>query len=476
VPTADEDVAFAGPGELAELVRSKQLHPRELVELFLRRIETLDPRLNAFRTTMAEEALAAADAAPADGPLAGVPIAIKGDTPVAGQPTTRGSRSYGAPELQDAEIVRRLRAAGAIPIGITNVPELMIFPWTASDAKGITRNPWDPSRTPGGSSGGSAAAVAAGMVACATGSDGGGSIRIPAACCGIVGMKPTRGRVSMQPLGEDWLGLSTFGALARTAKDSALLLDVMQGTVPGDLHSLPPYEGSYLESAERAPGRLRIAVSRKLAPGLIARLSAEQRWALDQIAKLLADLGHEVTERDPAYGSGALVFTQMWLRGIYEDALLVPDRSQLERSTRQMAAAGRRLVSDRRARSLRAAIDGRTSRRILRLWDEVDVLITPGLARTPIAAQGGYGRSAFAAFDIAARFTPWTAAFNLTGQPAVSIPAGLAGDGLPLSVQLVGRRGAEDTLYSLAGQVEAARPWAARRPPIGEAAVVSQVT
>jgi amidase len=312
------------------------------------------------------------------------------------------------------------------------------------------------------------------MVPCATGSDGGGSIRIPAACCGLVGMKPTRGRVSMQPLGEDWLGLSTFGPLARTVKDSALLLDVMQGTVPGDVHNLPPYQGSYVEAAERAPGRLRIAVSRKLAPGLIARLSAEQRRALEQTAKLLADLGHEVIERDPAYGSGALVFTQMWLRGVYEDSLWVPDRTQLERSTRQMAAAGRRLVSDRRARSLRAAINGRTSARILRLWDEVDVLATPGLARTAIAAEGGYGRSAIAAFDIAARFTPWTAAFNITGQPAVSIPAGLADDGLPLSVQLVGRPGAEDTLYSLAGQVEAARPWAERRPAVGEAAASGQ--
>lgn len=471
--TAAEDLAFAGPAQLSEQIRSRQLHPRELVELFLRRIEALDDRLNAFRTTMAEEALTASDAAPADGPLAGVPIALKGDTPVAGQPTTRGSRSYGQPEAQDAEIVRRLRAAGAIPIGITNVPELMIFPWTASDATGITRNPWDPSRTPGGSSGGSAAAVAAGMVPCATGSDGGGSIRIPAACCGLVGMKPSRGRVSMQPLGEDWLGLSTFGPLARTVKDSALLLDVMQGTVPGDRHNIAPYQGSYVEAAERAPGRLRIAVSRKLAPGLIARLSAEQRRALDETAKLLADLGHEVIERDPAYGSGALVFTQMWVRGIYEDSLFVPDRTQLERSTRQMAAAGR-LISERHARRLRAAIGGRTTARILRLWDEVDVLVTPGLASTAIAAEGGYGRNAFAAFDTAARFTPWTAAFNVTGQPAVSIPAGWADDGLPLSVQLVGRPGAEDTLYSLAGQVEAARPWADRPPPIGQAAASVQ--
>ena len=277
----------------------------------------------------------------------------------------------------------------------------------------------------------------------------------------------------MQPLGEDWLGLSTFGPLARTVKDSALLLDAMHGTVAGDRHAVPRYDGRYVDAAERPPGRLRIAVSRKLAPGLIARLSSDQRRALEQTAGLLRQLGHDVVQRDPAYGSSALVFTQTWVRGIYEDSLFVPDRTQLERSTRQMAAAGR-LVSERHAQKLRAAMVGRTSARVLRLWDEVDVLVTPGLASTAIPAEGGYGRNAFIAFNLAARFTPWTAPFNVTGQPAVSIPAGAADDGLPLSVQLVGRPGAEDTLYSLAGQIEAARPWAARRPAIAEAAASPQ--
>ena len=189
--TADEDLAFAGPRALAELVRTRQVRPRELVELCLRRIEALNPRLNAFRTTMAEEALAAADGV-REGPLGGVPIAIKDEMDIAGQTAMRGARSYRPPTSGDGEIVRRLRAAGAIPIGITNVPELMIFPWTASDANGITRNPWDPTRTPGGSSGGSAAAVAAGMVPVATAADGGGSIRIPASCCGLVGRSQQR--------------------------------------------------------------------------------------------------------------------------------------------------------------------------------------------------------------------------------------------------------------------------------------------
>jgi amidase len=465
VSVTEEGLAFAGPVDVAALVRSGEVHPREVVELTLRRIEALNPPLNAFRTVLAEEALAAAEQVSRDGPLAGVPIAIKGDTPVAGQVTTRGSRSYGPAEAADAEVVRRLRAAGAIPIGITNVPELMIFPWTASDASGITRNPWDPSRTPGGSSGGSAAAVAAGMVPCATASDGGGSIRIPAACCGLVGMKPSRGRVSSMPDAAHWLGLSTRGPLARTVKDSALMLDVMHGTIEGDTYTIPQHTGSYLGAASSPPTRLRIAISRKTPSAVIAPLSPDQRSGWEQTAGLLRDLGHDVSERDPAYGTVQFTFVQTWLRGIYDDTLTVPDHSKLERSTRQMAAAGR-LVSERRANRLRGELRARASSRILALWDEIDVLMTPVLATAPIAAEGGYGRSAPVALNISSRFTPWTSPFNLTGQPAVSIPAGCGADGLPLSVQLVGRPGAEDVLYALAGQIEAARPWTEARPSL----------
>jgi amidase len=465
--TTDEDLAFAGPAALAELVRNRQAQPRELVELCLRRIEALNPRLNAFRTTLAEQALAEADgAAGADGLLAGVPIAIKDDMPVSGQVTTRGSRTWGQPASADAEVVRRLRAAGAIPVGITNVPELTIFPWTATDANGITRNPWDLSRTPGGSSGGSAAAVASAMVPCATGSDGGGSIRIPAACCGLVGMKATRGRVSLQPARQGWLGLNVYGGLARTVRDSALMLDAMHGSIAGDAHSAPPFGGSYAEAAATPPGPLRIAISRRLPPGLIARLSVDQRGAWERTARLLEELGHEVVERDPSYGLAQLAFLQMWLRGVHEDACEVPDRAQLEPLTRQMAGAGRYLVPDRR-RKLLIARRTKTTARIMALWDEVDVLMTPALAVSAIAAEGAYGKPAPLAIDRAGRFTPFTPIFNLTGQPAIALPAGFGSDGLPLSVQLVGRRGAEDTLYSLAGQIEEARPWSQHRPPLG---------
>jgi amidase len=453
--TAEEELLFAGPAALSERVRARELSPRELVELSLRRIEELDPRLNAFRTTMPEQALAAADAlAATEAPLIGVPVAIKDDLPVAGQSTTWGSRTYGPPHEQDSVAVARLRGAGAIPIGITNVPELMIFPWTASVANGITRNPWNLDRTPGGSSGGSASAVASGMVAAATGSDGGGSIRIPAACCGLVGMKPTRGRVAMD---ETWLDLSVYGALARTTVDSALMLDVMAGSPDGRYRAA---------AAAASPGRLRIAVSSKIPPCAVASLSTDQRGAFEGTSSLLSELGHDLVERDPPYGlTDSLTFTQTWLRAIYEDARGVPDPSLLERSTRQMAAAGRTLVSRRRRDKLLSQRPALTAR-ILRLWDEVDVLLTPGLARTAIAAEGGFDRPAPVAFDRAARFTPWTPLFNVTGQPAIAIPAGLGADGMPLSIQLVGRPGDEALLYSLAAQVEQARPWADRRPPV----------
>jgi amidase len=464
--SADQDLAFAGPSALAELVRSGEVHPRELVELSLRRIEALNPSTNAFRVTMADQALAGAEAvAGSDGPLAGVPVAIKDDNAVAGQATTRGSRSYGPPQSADSEIVRRLRAAGAVPVGITNVPELMIFPWTATKANGVTRNPWALTRTPGGSSGGSASAVAAGMVPVATGSDGGGSIRIPAACCGLVGMKPTRGRVSMQPEREGWLGLSGYGALARTVRDSALMLDVIHGSLPADAHAAPLFNGSYVEAAGTPPARLRIAISRKLPPGLLGRVSSDQRGAWEQTAALLAELGHEIAERDPAYGLAQIEFVQTWTRGVYEESANVPDRSLLETSTRQMVAAGRYLVPPARRRALLAK-RAATTARIMALWDEFDVLMTPGLAKTPIAAEGGFGKPAPVAIDIAGRFTPFTPVFNLTGQPAISVPAGFASDGLPLSVQLVARHGAEDLLYALAGQLESAAPWVDRRPAL----------
>jgi amidase len=467
----DNELAFAGPLKLAELVRSREVSARELVELFLARIDRIDSRIGAFRLTLADEAYTAASqidagALEGNGPLAGVPIAVKDDMPYGGHEMTRGSKSPAQPQVRDAEALRRLRAAGAIPIGITNVPELMLFPWTASDANGVTRNPWDLTRTPGGSSGGSAAALAAGLVAAAGASDGGGSIRIPAACCGLVGMKPTRGRVSAQPLGSGWLGLATYGALARTVADSALMLDSMHGSAPGDEYATAPPFGTFLAAAQTPPVKpLRIAVSRKLPFGTLARLSPDQALAFDQTARLLEELGHHVVERDPDYGLVSLEFIQTYLRGAHEEFQSLEDPRQVETSTRQVAALGGKLVPRRRRDALLTRRQ-HTTARITKLWDQVDVLLTPGLASTAIAAEGAHGKSAAVALDKAGRFMPWFPVFNLTGQPAISLPAGFGSDGLPLSVQLAGRLGAEDTLYSLAAQIEAARPWASERPSI----------
>lgn len=471
--TAETDLAFAGPLALAAKVRAREVSARELVELYLRRIEVLNPRLNAFRVTLAQEALAAADALDASdhadaGPLSGVPIAVKDDWPVAGQRMTYGSRSKVPPQPADAEALRRLRSAGAIPIGITNVPELMLFPWTASDANGVTRNPWKLDRTPGGSSGGSASAVAAGLVSAATGSDGGGSIRIPAACCGLVGMKPTRGRVSMQPLGTSWLGLSTYGGLARTVADSALILDTISGAIPGDEYSTEAPRGSFLEAARTEPVRpLRIALSRKLPFGTLARLSADQRAGWERTGRLLEELGHHVEERDPAYALVVLEFMQTYMRAAYEGYSEFAEPELGERSTRQLAALGGRLVPPSRRDTVLSKRPA-TIARITELWDRIDVLVTPTLASTAIDAAGAYGRSAPLALDRASRFMPWCPVWNVTGQPAISIPAGFGADGLPLSVQLVGRHGSEEVLYSLAGQIEAQRPWAAERPAIAD--------
>jgi amidase len=275
-------------------------------------------------------------------------------------------------------------------------------------------------------------------------------------------MKPTRGRV---PSGGGWLGLSTYGALARTVADSALMLDVMHGPAPADPHYAPAFAGSYVEAAATAPPRLRIAVSRKLPPGLLGRLSGDQRGAWERTGALLSALGHDVVPRDPAYRMAQLEFFQTWVRGVHEESLHIPDRTALEPSTRQMAAMGRYLVPPRRRAAILAA-RARTTARVTALWEEFDVLLTPTVAKTAIAAEGGYGKPALVAVDIAGRFAPFTPIFNVTGQPAISIPAGVGTDGLPLAVQLVGRVGAEDTLYSLAGQIEAAAPWAQRRPTV----------
>jgi amidase len=289
----DEDVAFAGAARQAEMVRSGEVSPSELVRLCLERIERLDPQLNAFRVVLGEQALLEAEQAEArlkggdERPLLGVPIAIKDESEVAGQVKMLGTDAFDEPASEDSEVVRRLRAAGAIVVGLTHLPELAICGFTESATWGVTRNPWDPQRTPGGSSGGSGAAVAAGLVPIASAGDGGGSIRIPAASCGLFGLKPQRGRVSLAPLTEGWNGLAVLGCLSRSVLDTALYLDVVSGgsSEPG---APPPPERPFVELAQTPPGKLRVAWStaapRAAAPPTV---SDDAKGAVADSAELL---------------------------------------------------------------------------------------------------------------------------------------------------------------------------------------------
>ncbi len=450
------DLAFAGVARQAELVRAGEVSPRELVETALERIGRLDPELNAFRVVFAERALLEADQASGrtrggdDRPLLGVPIAVKDDMAVAGTARVRGSNAHGAPEAEDCELVRLLREAGAIVIGVTRTPELMLWPFTETVEGGTTRNPWDLQRSPGGSSGGSGAAVAAGLVPAATASDGAGSIRIPAACCGLFGLKTQRGRVSTAPHGEVWTGLSVFGFLTRSVADSALLYEVATGR-------------PYVEAAQRDPGKLKIALSLKIPPGVVARLAPEQRDAALQAAELLRSLGHEVVERKPSYGLIGNNVIVRYLAGVHAEASAMAHPARLERRTRTMARFGR--AASPLLRRAKAAQEADAAR-INRIFDDVDVVLTPTLTAAPLEIGHYEGCGALRTFNAAAGFVAFNPVWNHVGNPAAAVPAGFDAAGLPLSVQLAGRPDGEQTLLALAAQLETARPWADTRPPV----------
>jgi amidase len=456
--TAATDPVFAGLARQAELIARGELSSRELTEACLKRIERLDPTLNAFRIVFAERALTEADQA--DGrrrggdtrPLLGVPIAIKDDTDVAGEITAHGSNAYGDPATADAEVVRRLRAAGAVIVGKTNVPELEIVPFTETPTFGVTRNPWDLNRTPGGSSGGSAAAVAAGLVGGALASDGGGSIRIPAGCCGLFGLKPQRDRVPMAPMSEPWHGLSVYGAVTRHVADTALFLDVASDGEP-----LAP-------AVARSPGKLRIATSTVVMPPILASPDEEQRGALEDMATVLRGLGHDVGGAEIPYGTTGIAFTARYFRGIADEAAKLPHPERLSRRTKGFRRLGAAIPAAALARA--RADEAGNARAIATVFEHADVLMTPMFTKRPIPIGTYEGRGALWSFNGYARWVPYTAPFNHTGQPAASVPAGFTDDGFPLAVQLVGRPGDEATLVSLAAQIEAARPWADRVPPL----------
>ena len=456
------ELSQADTAETVRRTTAGDLTAAAAVEESLARIAALDPGLNAFSRVLADEARAEAAARDehlagggAPGPLHGVPIAIKEEIDVAGTVTTFGGEANVTPAAADAEIVRRLREAGAVVVGKTTMPEFGAFPYTESASRGITRNPWDRSRTPGGSSGGTAVAVATGMVPVAIGGDGGGSIRIPSACCGLFGLKPQRGRVTTAPSPHLWWALGTAGPLTRSVRDSALVYDVIRGNVEGDLYRAGGTD-SFVEAAEREPGRLRIGWTTKPVTRGVRPDPIHVR-AVEETARLLADLGHEVREVDPKYPDPTAAFVPQFFAGIRYEAERVEHHDRLERRTRQTCRMGSWVTPRVRDWALRET--EKVSAKANRVFDEVDVLLTPAIAHRPpqvgrLDGVGTVGASLRAMPAIA-----YAALWNVAGNPAAAVPCGTAPDGLPVSVQLVGRTDDEATLFSLSAQVEKARPW-----------------
>ena len=467
--------------ELASMIRAGELSAPELVESSLRRIDELEPRINAFTHVAHESALAAASEVGAGDsrPFAGVPIAIKDNRPVAGMPITMCSDLFAdAVANHDAHLVRRLRDAGFVIVGKTALPEMGILPTTESRRFGPTRNPWDLERTPGGSSGGSAAAVAAGMVPIAHGNDGGGSTRIPAACCGLVGLKEARGRVSVGPDAGDSL-LVQDGVLTRTVAETAALLDVLAGYELGDATWAPPSPEPFAELARRDPGRLRIGLA--LNPPLEgAMLDPVCERAARDASALLESLGHSVEEITPPWSN--------------QDVLSDYTRVSAPMTSMSVMVGGRLRGRDptpddvepltwamwERARSTDAvafvSAEARIkalARKVVTFLDAYDAVLTPALARppVPIGQIHGRGPDPWGHYRRSGYFTPFTAIFNVTGLPAISLPLYQTDDGLPMAVQLGGRPLREGVLLSLAGQLERELPWSGRVAPLASQSV-----
>ena len=466
---SDDELAFAPALELAARVRAREISPVELTHLYLDRIERLDRKLNAYVTVDADGALAAAreaEASPSDALFHGVPIPIKDLNETAGLRTTYSTKTYAnyVPDF-DAAVVRRIREAGFVILGKTNTPELGTIAQTESELNGACRNPWDTTRTSGGSSGGAAAATAAGLCPVAHGSDGGGSIRIPASCCGLFGLKPSRGRVSPAPWGSGALGLGTSGPLARTVRDAAALLDAMAGYEPGDLFVAPQPERPFLAEAELEPGRLRIALT--IEPPTTVPVDPTCVAAARSAAALLGELGHDVLEATPPWQSDEMIldFVRVWQ--VAPATAGIDDLSLLEPINRMLAEDA--LATPSPAHELAILQLQQLARRVVAFWNDVDVLLTPTLAMLPVPIGWTYEETdgdPHLAFARQTLFTPFTPLVNVTGQPAASVPLYWSDEGLPVGVQLIGKPFAEATLIRLAAQLERARPWAERRPSL----------
>jgi amidase len=449
--------------ELRRLIISREVSPREMAAACLTRIRAVDDRIRAFVTIDEEMVIASAASVErnlkevADLPLAGIPFALKDLTDTAGLRTTYGSklREHHVP-TGDAAVARRLREAGGVLLGKTNTPEFGNRATTAFGLFPATRNPWDLSKTAGGSSGGSAAAVAACLCPIAEGSDGGGSIRIPSSCCGVVGIKPSRGRVSNAPNSNPRGGLITHGPIARTVRDAALMLDVMAGTEPGDPFTAPKQLPSFLDSAEIEPRNLRIGLlvtsDKWIDPQVVA--------AVDRTAALLESLGHRVEPADVDLTGLGGVFRVMVeaesAANQVEDPALFSDpysRWCFERGTKLTAVEYIRATEEM----------FRRSREIISESLKWDCLLTPTVTLTPQPLETFLADTERVAQDDLA-YIPFTYPFNISGQPAISLPLGWTNDGLPIGVQLVGKPYAEASLISLAAQIERAAPWASKYP------------
>lgn len=461
----------------ADLVRRKEVTPLELVDAAIARIQRLNPRLNAVVTDTFERARAQARGPLPAGPLTGVPFLLKDlIASDGGVPTHSGSAFVrGWVPDHDSELVARYKRAGLLILGKTNTPELGLLPTTEPRLHGPTRNPWDLERTVGGSSGGSAAAVASGMVAVAHGSDGGGSLRIPASCCGLVGLKPTRARMPLGPdLGDIMHGLLVEHALTRSVRDCAALLDATEGPDTGAPYMAPPKARPYLQEVGAPPGRLRIAFTTR--SGLGVPVDPECQAAVESTARLLAELGHTVEEGSLAIAEEEELlqaFTPVWASGVVLgiEALArqsgrTPQAGLFEPLTWALYDMGRSLALPEYL--LAVATLQRIARSLAAHFQQVDAWLTPTLTSPPLPL-GSFEApedQPLMALLSAAAFVAFTPLANMTGQPAVSLPLHWSAEGLPVGVQLIGRYGEEATLLRLASQLEVARPWAGRRPPL----------
>ncbi|HSS41631.1 MAG TPA: amidase [Solirubrobacterales bacterium] len=471
IAQAGDDVAFAGLARQAEMLADGELGAVELLDQTFSRIEAVEPSLNAFRLLSREAARA--DAFEAERrlavgmrlPLLGVPLAIKDDMDMNGEPTAFGCPGKFKLCMKDGEVARRLRAAGAVIVGKTNTPEIGLWPFTEGPAFGATRNPWSPDHTPGGSSGGSAAAVAAGLVSAAVGSDGAGSIRIPAAWTHLVGLKPQRGRISTWPAPESFNGLTSIGPLARSIGDAALLLDVLAGNVAGDLHCPPKPEEPFAAAARRDPGRQRIALALNVPfSGSPAHLDPVVQEAVEELGATLERLGHGVELVDVPYGlaPGASIMPRSMV-GVRDWVRRTPERSELDPRTRYAAGLG---GAFRPLLGVARLAEKLARRRVGRIFGRFDVVLAPTTAQPPLPIGACKGLTSWETDKKIVAACPYAWPWNVLGWPGLNVPAGFTPDGLPLGAQLLGPANSEALLLALGTQLEAERRWHEHRPPV----------